>query len=102
MRHTHTRGAFYSVRAIAAWSTDVNNAQRGVDWHMGIGEAELPPLSPPPRTLGQVFAINERLRRMAGDLRRDDALAVEEHVRFRAELQRLDTAARADHAPADQ
>ena len=24
---------------IAAWSTDVNNAQRGVDWHMGIGDA---------------------------------------------------------------
>ncbi len=24
---------------IAAWSTDVNNAQRGVDWHMGIDDA---------------------------------------------------------------
>ncbi len=68
---------------------------------LGAWKAKLPPLSPPPRTLGQVFAINERLRRMAGDPRRDDALAVEEHVRFRAELQRLDTAARAGHAPAD-
>ena len=70
---------------------------------LGAWKASLPPLSsPPPRTLGQVFAINERLRRMAGDLRRDDALAVEEHVRFRAELQRLDSVARAGHAPADQ
>ncbi len=70
---------------------------------LGAWKASLRSLSPPPpRTLGQVFAINKRLRRMAGDPRRDDALAVEEHVRFRAELERLDTAARADHAPADQ
>ena len=69
---------------------------------LGAWKASLPPLSPPPRTLGQVFVINERLRRMAGDPRRDDVLAVEEHVRFRAELQRLDSAARAGHAPADQ
>ena len=65
---------------------------------LGAWKASLRPLSPPPRTLGQVFAINERLRRMAGDPRRDDALAVEEHVRFRAELQRLDSVARAAHA----
>ena len=68
---------------------------------LGAWKASLRPLSPPPpppRTLGQVFAINERLRRMAGDPRRDDALAVEEHVRFRAELQRLDSVARAGHA----
>ena len=64
---------------------------------LGAWKASLPPLSPP-RTLGQVFAINERLRRMAGDPRRDAALAVEEHVRFRAELQRLDSVARAGHA----
>ena len=24
---------------IAAWAADVNNAQRGVDWHMQIGDA---------------------------------------------------------------
>ena len=24
---------------IAAWSTDVNNTQRGVDWHMKIDDA---------------------------------------------------------------
>ena len=66
---------------------------------LGAWKASLRPLSPPPpRTLGQVFAINERLRRMAGDPRRDDALAVEQHVRFRAELQRLDSVARAGHA----
>lgn len=70
---------------------------------LGVWKASLPPLSPPPpRTLAQVFAINERLRRMAGNPRRDDALAIEEHVRFRVELQRLDSVARADHAPADQ
>ena len=72
------------------------------DWErmreLGTWKASLRPLSPPPRTLGQVFAINERLRRMAGDPRRDDALAVEEHVRFRAELQRLDSVVRAGHA----
>ena len=90
-----------------AQTEDMRALVTGEDRHrmrqLGAWKASLPPLSsPPPRTLGQVFAINERLRRMAGNLRRDDALAVEEHVRFRAELQRLDTAARADHAPADQ
>lgn len=70
---------------------------------LGAWKASLPPLSPPPpRTLAQVFAINERLRRMAGGPRRDDALAVEEHVRFRTELRRLDAMARAGHAPTDQ
>ena len=24
---------------VAAWSADVNNAQRGVDWHMGVDDA---------------------------------------------------------------
>lgn len=56
---------------------------------IGSWKASLPPLSPP-RTLEQVFAINARLRRMAGNPHRDDTLAVEEHVRFRAELLRLD------------
>lgn len=70
---------------------------------LGAWKASLPPLSPPPpRTLGQVFEINERLRRMAGDPRRGDALAIAEHVRFRAKLQRLDSAARAGLASADQ
>ena len=68
---------------------------------LGAWKASLPPLSPP-RTLRQVFAINERLRRMAGDPRRDDALAVEEHVRFRLEILRLDSVARAGQAPADR
>ena len=58
---------------------------------IGTWKAGLPPLSPPPpRTLEQVFAINARLRRMAGNPYRDDTLAVEEHARFRAELLRLD------------
>ncbi len=69
---------------------------------LGARKASLPPLSPPPRILEQVFAINERLRRMAGNPRRGDALAVEEHIRFRAELRRLDSMARAGQTPADR
>ena len=63
----------------------------------------LPPLSPPPlQILEQVFAINEWLRRMAGNPRHGDVLAVEEHVQFRAELLRLDSMAPAGQTPADR
>ena len=70
---------------------------------LGAWKPSLPPLSPPPpRILEQVFAINERLRRMAGNPWHGDALAVEEHVRFRAELLRLESMALAGQTPADR
>ena len=44
LRITVARGAQHAAAArpdgaASPWSTDVNNAQRGVDWHMGIGDA---------------------------------------------------------------
>lgn len=65
---------------------------------IGAWKASLPPLSPPPpRTLKQVFEMNEELRRTVGDPGNDDDLAVERHVRFRANLLRLHS--RAPRAP---
>lgn len=57
---------------------------------IGAWKASLPALSPPPpRTLKQVFQMNEELRRMVGDPGNDDDVAIEKHFRFRANLLRL-------------
>jgi hypothetical protein len=35
----HTIGELVLQGEIAAWSTDINNTQRGVDWHMKVEDA---------------------------------------------------------------
>ena len=66
-------------------AADRKRMRRLATWKAG-----LPPVSaPPPRTLKQVFEINEELRRKAPKETPNDALAFERLVRFRTRLLRL-------------
>ena len=46
---------------IAAWSADVNDAQRGVDWQMGIGDARRKLKSVYPQTSARSAGVAFRL-----------------------------------------